>query len=259
MRTKEGRVGTDAQLANDWEAYFATRSVEARNQLVERYLPLLSYHALAVYRSHGRRVEFDDLFNAGVFGLMDAIKAYDPTRGVKFATFCVQRIRGSMGDEIRNQDHLSRSMRLRVKHAGIDHLTPISISAMKHRHPDGHEEGFEVIDSKAVAPGRDLQDADQVERVLRGLNDLERSVMRLYYCDDVEMHVIAKGFGLSPSRISQIHADVLARLQDRFANGGGGGADGSPATRMGATRDRAPEDRARRQMQGLRRDGLGQT
>ena len=56
-------------------------------------------------------VELDDLISAGVFGLMDAIDAFDMTRGVKFETYCVPRIRGAMLDELRTMDWVPRLVR----------------------------------------------------------------------------------------------------------------------------------------------------
>ena len=65
-----------------------------RNRLVENYLPLVKYNGERIWSRLPDGVELDDLISAGVFGLMDAIDAFDMTRGVKFETYCVPRIRG---------------------------------------------------------------------------------------------------------------------------------------------------------------------
>ena len=67
-----------------------------RNRLMERYLPLVRYNAERVWAKLPEGVDLNDLISAGVFGLMDAIEAFDLERGVKFETYCVPRIRGAI-------------------------------------------------------------------------------------------------------------------------------------------------------------------
>src|SRR4029077_872318 len=84
---------------------------ELRNRLVEQYLPLVKYNGERIWARLPEGVELDDLVSAGVFGLMDAINAFDLTRGVKFETYCVPRIRGAMLDELRTMDWVPRLVR----------------------------------------------------------------------------------------------------------------------------------------------------
>src|SRR4029077_5419777 len=79
-----------------------------RNRLVEQYLPLVKYNGERIWSRLPEGVDLDDLISAGVFGLMDAINAFDLTRGVKFETYCVPRIRGAMLDELRTMDWVPR-------------------------------------------------------------------------------------------------------------------------------------------------------
>src|SRR5215210_7742066 len=95
-----------------WKAYKIDPSrVELRNRLVERYLSLVKYNAERIWSRLPEGVELDDLISAGVFGLMDAIDAFDLSRGVKFETYCVPRIRGAMLDELRTMDWVPRLVR----------------------------------------------------------------------------------------------------------------------------------------------------
>ncbi|MCA9224358.1 MAG: sigma-70 family RNA polymerase sigma factor, partial [Planctomycetales bacterium] len=95
-----------------WKAYKADPSrKELRNLLVERYLPLVKYNGERIWQRLPEGVELDDLISAGVFGLMDAIDAFDMSRGVKFETYCVPRIRGAMLDELRTMDWVPRLVR----------------------------------------------------------------------------------------------------------------------------------------------------
>ena len=82
-----------------------------RNRLVEIYLPLVKYNAERIWARLPEGVELDDLISAGVFGLTDAIYAFDLDRGVKFETYCVPRIRGAMLDELRSMDWVPRLVR----------------------------------------------------------------------------------------------------------------------------------------------------
>ena len=84
---------------------------ELRNRLMERYLPLVRYNAERVWAKLPEGVDLNDLMSAGVFGLMDAIEAFDMERGVKFETYCVPRIRGAMLDELRTMDWVPRLVR----------------------------------------------------------------------------------------------------------------------------------------------------
>ncbi|MAI34771.1 MAG: FliA/WhiG family RNA polymerase sigma factor, partial [Planctomycetaceae bacterium TMED240] len=79
-----------------------------RNRLVERYMPLVRYNGERIWQRLPDGVELDDLISAGIFGLMDAIDAFDMERGVKFETYCVPRIRGAMLDELRTMDWVPR-------------------------------------------------------------------------------------------------------------------------------------------------------
>ncbi|MEL6896799.1 MAG: sigma-70 family RNA polymerase sigma factor, partial [Planctomycetota bacterium] len=84
---------------------------DVRNRLVERYMPLVRYNGERIWQRLPDGVELDDLISAGIFGLMDAIDAFDLDRGVKFETYCVPRIRGAMLDELRTMDWVPRLVR----------------------------------------------------------------------------------------------------------------------------------------------------
>ena len=103
-------------VAKMWRDFIADRSNKTlRNALIEQYLPLVRYHAERVWSRLPDEVDLDDLVSSGIFGLMDAIDAYDPERGVKFETYCVPRIRGAMLDELRSMDWVPRLVRSRAR------------------------------------------------------------------------------------------------------------------------------------------------
>ena len=95
-----------------WKTFKLDQSNEdLRNRLIENYLPLVKYNGERIWSRLPEGVELDDLTSAGAFGLMDAIDAFDMSRGVKFETYCVPRIRGAMLDELRTMDWVPRLVR----------------------------------------------------------------------------------------------------------------------------------------------------
>ena len=109
----EVRMSTkvDVDVTELWREFKEHPTTDMRNHLVERYLPLVKYNAERIWQRLPEGVDLDDLISAGVFGLMDAIDAFDLTRGVKFETYCVPRIRGAMLDELRTMDWVPRLVR----------------------------------------------------------------------------------------------------------------------------------------------------
>lgn len=98
-----------------WQNYLNTKSPEAREAIIIRYAPLVKYVAGRVAIGLPSNVEFDDLVSFGVFGLMDAIEKFDPTRGIKFETYAIARIRGSILDGLRSNDWVPRSVRQKAR------------------------------------------------------------------------------------------------------------------------------------------------
>src|SRR5207237_5440968 len=105
----------ERDISEVWQEFKKDQSSkELRNLLIEKYLPLVRYNAERVWSKLPDGVDLNDLISAGVFGLMDAIEAFDLTRGVKFETYCVPRIRGAMLDELRTMDWVPRLVRTKA-------------------------------------------------------------------------------------------------------------------------------------------------
>lgn len=98
-----------------WKEFKKTRSPELRDAFIRKYMPLVKYVAGKVATGMPGNVEFDDLVGFGQFGLLDAINKYDPAKNVKFKTYAVTRIRGSMIDELRVLDWVPRSVRQKAR------------------------------------------------------------------------------------------------------------------------------------------------
>ena len=102
----------DPEILQLWINFKQDQSdLRLRNRLIEQYYQLVKYNAERVWAKLPEGVDLNDLISAGVFGLMDAILAFDLSRGVKFETYCVPRIRGAMLDELRMMDWVPRLVR----------------------------------------------------------------------------------------------------------------------------------------------------
>ena len=109
MKTKQ-----QINIDQVWEQFHETSDKHFRNLLMEHYRHIVKYTAERLHSKLPDKVELDDLISAGIFGLMDAIDAFDPSRGVKFETYCSPRIRGSILDELRSMDWVPRLVRARA-------------------------------------------------------------------------------------------------------------------------------------------------
>jgi len=90
--------------ADLWTRYKESGERDPRNELIEGFLPFVSYIAERLLAKLPKHIELDDLCSAGIFGLIDAIDGYDIDRGIKFETYATVRIRGSILDELRSTD-----------------------------------------------------------------------------------------------------------------------------------------------------------
>jgi RNA polymerase sigma factor for flagellar operon FliA len=98
-----------------WLVYRKTRDPKIREAFIKQYAPLVKYVAGKVAVGMPHNVEFDDLVQFGVFGLLDAIDKFDPDKNVKFKTYAVTRIRGAIFDELRSIDWVPRSVRQKTR------------------------------------------------------------------------------------------------------------------------------------------------
>jgi RNA polymerase sigma factor FliA len=113
----------DSQSATDpadsvslaWKSYKESGSAQERDKLILNYSPLVKYVAGRVAVGLPANIEQADLISYGIFGLIDAIEKYEPDRGIKFETYAISRIRGSIIDELRAIDWVPRSVRFKAR------------------------------------------------------------------------------------------------------------------------------------------------
>jgi len=248
-------VAEKLEIDEVWKRYKADpANQEYRNLLVENYLPLVKYNGERIWARLPEGVELDDLISAGVFGLMDAIDAFDMTRGVKFETYCVPRIRGAMLDELRTMDWVPRLVR--SKASKLNEATK-TLEAKLGRHPtegelashmelsvedlekmmveasavnlislnkkwyetDSYKDVREIDileDKKGEDPTKRIQKSDLMRLVTKGLNRNERLIIILYYYEELTMKEIGATLDLSESRVSQMHSAIVQRLQNQL-------------------------------------------
>jgi RNA polymerase sigma factor for flagellar operon FliA len=237
-----------------WLDYRANPTEDLRNRLIENYFQLVRFNAERVWQKLPDGVDLNDLISAGVFGLMDAIEAFDLDRGVKFETYCVPRIRGAMLDELRTMDWVPRLVRSKASKLEAARK---EIEAQTGRPPTEHElaaklqitlEEFDKMKSEASAvslvslnkkwyetdsykdvreidviedtkgedPTIGIQKKDVMKLVTKGLNRNERLIIILYYYEELTMKEIGQTLGLSESRVSQMHSSIVQRLKDQL-------------------------------------------
>src|SRR4029079_19674210 len=238
-----------------WESFKADPTSQLlRNKLVEMYLPMVKYNGERIWSRLPEGVELDDLISAGVFGLMDAIDAFDLSRGVKFETYCVPRIRGAMLDALPTMDWLPRVVRSKASklNEGLKRLeallgrTPTEVELSEHMaisvpelekmileanavnlislnkkwyETDSYKDVREIDileDKKGEDPTRRIQKKDLMRLVTKGLNRNERLIIILYYYEELTMKEIGNTLGLSESRVSQMHSSIVNRLKDQL-------------------------------------------
>ena len=98
-----------------WQEYKSSGSGEARDLLILHFSPLVKYVAGRVAVGLPANIEQTDLISYGIFGLIDAIDKYELSRGIKFETYAISRIRGAIIDELRAIDWVPRSVRFKAR------------------------------------------------------------------------------------------------------------------------------------------------
>jgi RNA polymerase sigma factor FliA len=104
-----------AAISQLWKEYKETNARDARDKLIVQYSPLVKYVAGRVSVGLPQNIEQADLVSYGIFGLIDAIDKFDTARGIKFETYAIARIKGSIIDELRSMDWVPRSVRARAR------------------------------------------------------------------------------------------------------------------------------------------------
>jgi len=255
--TSRAQVGDNEHLRELWLRYKEKGGDDLRNRILEQYLHLIRHHAQRLAAKLPDEVEPEDLNGAGVFGLMDAIEAFDPDRGVKFETYCARRIRGAMLDELRALDWAPRLVRSRARQIIMAREafekqygrppTDDEIGAQMDLSPRDYarvRQDSEVVGMISLARKRFETDSDRdiceldmikdpgqadpftaVQRlnlkqaILHRMSRAERLIVVLYYYEQMTMKEVGQALDLSESRVSQMHSSIMKRLKIQFGGG----------------------------------------
>lgn len=235
-------------------AYAETQNIDQDDGAqVEQYTPLvkrIAYHLMARLPPS---VQQDDLIQAGLIGLLEALRNYDPTQGASFQTYARIRIRGAMLDEIRKNDWAPRSVHRKARmvaevvrvienrtgrdardaeiakglELSLDDYHHLLLEASGHRifsydelEVDTHG-GAASLTQREKGPLEGLQILDFKQGLadaVAGLPERERMVMSLYYDEELNLREIGAVIGVSESRVCQIHSQAVIRLKSRMAH-----------------------------------------
>jgi len=232
-------------------AMYAATQDRGQDELVTRHAPLVKRIAYHLMSRLPPSVQVDDLIQAGMIGLLEAARNYDPSQGASFETYAGIRIRGAMLDEIRRTDWTPRSVHRKARQVAeavreienakgrdardneVAELLGISLEEY-HRilqdatgarvfsfddpgtmgeesEPRSLEAGNEPLDN---LQHDDFQKA--LAEAIAGLPERERLVMALYYDEELNLREIGEVLGVSESRVCQIHGQALIRLRARM-------------------------------------------
>ena len=243
---------TNEELADLWNQYFNDHeNKELRDSLILQYIYLTRYVVGRVKVALPPTFSYEDISSYGIEGLIDAVEKYTSRMGARFETYALVRIRGTIIDKVRSQDFLPRSVRRKIKdvkeaqeelkkqygraatnteianYLGIekekveqllaDDTTITSIYDKKCA-SDGDIEIIDTIeDSHSLAPHEELEEKDvkkELEDALKRLPERERTIMVLYYHENMTLKEIGDAINVSESRVSQLHAQAIMKLKN---------------------------------------------
>lgn len=259
MNAATATTRNGAKPGDLWQRYRDTADPGARRQLLELYLGLVHHVARGISR-RTKAVELDDLVSAGTFGLIRALDSFDLSRGLAFSTYAVRRIRGAILDDLRSQYWAPRAVRVKARRLQVATTAlecrlgrsprPEEIAAqldidvstywrwrddtasrtvVSYEGESGSRAGsgtalHELLqDPNASTPPEELGRREEV-KILRAaiarLPEKDRTVMALYYYEELNQRQIAEVMHLTESRVSQIRTQALKRLRSRLVPAG---------------------------------------
>ncbi|MGV7209022.1 RNA polymerase sigma factor FliA [Oxalobacteraceae bacterium A2-2] len=236
---------------------YTAKGKTEKDSLLTEHMPLVKRLAHHMKAKLPPSVEVDDLVQAGMIGLLDAINRYEENHGAQFETYAVMRIRGAMLDELRNSDWLPRSMRQNMRkienamatlqqrlghppsESEVAKMLKLSLADYQEMLSDGgghqlvYYEDFHADDGndsfldryvadEEADPLRSLMDGGFRQAVINAIEALpprEKMLMGLYYEEELNLKEIGAVMGVSESRVSQLHTQAVARLRATLREG----------------------------------------
>jgi len=255
-----GKAADENEL---WSRYLRGRERAAYDRLVEHYLPLVKVVAGRLALHLPGSVREEDLYSAGCVGLLSAVENFDPARDVRFETYALSRIRGAMLDELRATDVLTRAVReragkirqaerrLRQENRDLSPETVADAAGMSldemceteralnmaswaslddPADDEGHSAASLVVDETAASPPETLERQELLGLLREAMGEKDRLLIVLYYHEELTLREIGEILGVSESRVSQMHTEMIKRLHYKLEAAGRrrGGSDAKP-------------------------------
>lgn len=220
------------------------------SEMIDQNMPLVKQVACQIKLRVPSHVELDDLIQSGMLGLLDAVKKYEPTQGIRFEVYARQRINGSIMDELRKSSwaprrtrEIARDIERAIKslsirlgrqpnnreiaeemNVSIEEYGQLLLESNMSTLVSFEELGVEQVDQDSLdhysSPLESLVEAGERGRVadaIGALPEKEKQLMALYYQEEMTLKEIGAVFGVSESRICQLHSQTLARLRVALA------------------------------------------
>jgi len=242
----------EEELKELWNNFILDKSnKELRNRLIIQYLYLTRYVVGRVKVALPPSFSIEDISSFGVEGLIDAVERYSPQLGASFETYALMRIRGHILDRVRSQDFLPRSARKKIKDVKtaqenlkqklgrqptikelaqelgwekerventlLEDTTITSIYEKKSSNEDSIEIIDTIQDTNKLNPQEEMEEKDskwQLERALSRLPERERTIVVLYYHENMTLKEIGDVVNISESRVCQLHAQAIMKLKN---------------------------------------------
>lgn len=239
-----------------WSVYKKNSDIQARDELLNEYIPLVKYVAGRMAMNLPSSVEVGDLESFGFFGLLDALEKFDETRNIKFETYASTRVRGAILDGLRSMDWVPRSVRAKIRtlesevynltnelgRNPSDHEIAAALDVSPERYyelltevkgvtlfsldetvtTDSEGDSLKildlVVDDEILPDHRLLRDEslEELTAAVEGLSEREQLVLALYYNEELTLREIGHVLDVSESRVSQIHTKAVMTLRSRL-------------------------------------------
>ncbi len=247
-------MSTDKEM---WINYKKSGSLEIREKIIIKYIPLVKHVVSKFVNNLPKNIEYEDLVEYGIIGLLDAVGKFDITKDVDFKTYALLRIRGAIYDELRELDMLPRTLRKVSKNIEAAYIEierqkgrpatdeevcnylNISIKELDEYfskinvanvysleesigdNEDGNSTlGSIIEDKKSENPHENLEKKEIKEAllaVIKELTEKEKTVITLYYYEELTLKEIGKVMDISESRVSQIHSKTVIKLRAKLS------------------------------------------
>lgn len=228
------------------------KACHIKEQIAEKYIPLVKYIASRVIIGKSKYIEYEDLVSYGMIGLMDAINKFDENKGMKFSTYASIRIKGAMIDELRKNspisknamdklnkfnealemlqkkllreptyEELAKELKMSVEEVSkienyVNYISVVSLEDLIFSEDDDMSLMGTVEDKKSPSPERILEEKEEVEyltKALDNLNEKDKIVLSLYYYEGLTLKEIGKVLEVSESRVCQLHGRAIMHLR----------------------------------------------